>query len=111
MQNAQFRYGDFDNSNRPAIQFEVKHMSDYQTIIQELATILAEKTKIKPENLKPELQLEESGLDSFARIDLVLAIEERFGFELSDSEAANLSTVDDLVRVILEKREHSSAPA
>ena len=86
-------------------------MSDYQTIIQELATILAEKTKIKPEHLKPELQLEESGLDSFARIDLVLAIEERFGFELSDSEAANLSTVDDLVKVILEKREHSSAPA
>lgn len=86
-------------------------MSDYQTIIQELATILAEKTRIKPENLKPELQLEESGLDSFARIDLVLAIEERFGFELSDSEAANLSTVDDLVKIILLKREHINTPA
>ncbi len=82
-------------------------MSDYQMIIQELATILAEKTRIKPENLKPELHLEESGLDSFARIDLVLAIEERFGFELSDSEAANLSTVDDLVRTILQKREQT----
>ena len=85
-------------------------MSDYQTIIQELATILAEKTRIEPENLKPELHLEESGLDSFARIDLVLAIEERFGFELSDSEAANLSTVDDLVKVILHKREHARTP-
>ena len=86
-------------------------MSDYQTIIEELATILAEKTRIRPENLKPELQLEESGLDSFARIELVLAIEERFGFELSDSEAANLSTVDDLVKTILHKREHTGAPA
>lgn len=86
-------------------------MSDYQSIIQELATILAEKTNIKPEHLKPELHLEESGLDSFARIDLVLAIEERFGFELSDSEAANLSTVEDLVQIILLKREQANTPA
>lgn len=79
-------------------------MSDYQTIIHELAKILAEKTKIKREHLKPDLHLEESGLDSFARIELVLAIEEAFGFELSDSEAADLSTVDDLVKVILAKQ-------
>ena len=51
-------------------------MSDYQMIIDEVATILTEKTKIQRENLKPELHLEESGLDSFARIELVLAIEE-----------------------------------
>lgn len=82
-------------------------MSDYQTIIQELATILAKKTKIKPENLQPDLHLEESGLDSFARIELVLAIEERFGFELSDSEAANLATVDDLVNIILLKQDNT----
>lgn len=80
-------------------------MSDYQTIIQDLAKILSEKTKIKRENLQPDLHLEESGLDSFARIELVLAIEERFGFELSDSEAAELSTVDDLVKIILLKQE------
>ena len=84
-------------------------MSDYQTIIQELATILANKTKIRPENLRPDLHLEESGLDSFARIELVLAIEERFGFELSDSEAANLSTVDDLVNVILLKQANANS--
>ena len=79
-------------------------MSDYQTIIDEVATILTEKTKIQRENLKPELHLEESGLDSFARIELVLAIEEHFGFELSDSEAADLATVDDLVKIIQQKQ-------
>lgn len=86
-------------------------MSDYQTIIEELGTILEKKTKIRQENLTPELQLEESGLDSFARIELVLALEERFGFELSDSEAADLSTVDDLVRIIMRKREAASDSA
>jgi acyl carrier protein len=79
-------------------------MSDYQTIIEEVATILAEKSKIKREHLKPELHLDESGLDSFARIELVLAMEEHFGIELSDSEAADLSTVDDVVRTIMSKR-------
>ena len=82
-----------------------KDMSDYQTIVEEVATILTDKTKIKLENLKPDLRLEESGLDSFARIELVLAMEEHFGFELSDSEAADLSTVDDLVRIIMSKHE------
>jgi len=82
-----------------------KDMSDYQTIVEEVATILTDKTKIKRENLKPDLRLEESGLDSFARIELVLAMEEHFGFELSDSEAADLSTVDDLVRIIMSKQE------
>ena len=86
-------------------------MSDYQTIIEEVATILADKTKIKRENLKPGLHLEESGLDSFARIELVLAMEEHFGLELSDSEAADLSTVDDLVRIIISKQESTSPPA
>ena len=86
-------------------------MSDYQTIIQELATILSEKTRIKRENLRPDLHLEESGLDSFARIELVLAIEERFGFELSDSEAADLSTVDDLVKIIMLKQDTAPDPA
>lgn len=86
-------------------------MSDYQTIIEELATILTEKTKIARENLKPDLLLEESGLDSFARIELVLAMEERFGFELTDSEAADLSTVDDLVKIIIRKQEAANTAA
>lgn len=88
-----------------------EYMSDYQAIIQELATILSEKTRIKRENLRPDLHLEESGLDSFARIELVLAIEERFDFELSDSEAADLSTVDDLVKIIMLKQDAAPDPA
>jgi acyl carrier protein len=93
---------------RPAragtVSKEGKDMGDYQAIIEEVATILSEKTKIKREHLKPELHLEESGLDSFARIELVLAMEEHFGIELSDSEAADLSTVDDVARVIMSKQ-------
>ena len=78
-------------------------MTDYNTINQQLGQLIADNTKIKPENIHPELDLEGSGLDSFARIELILVIEEQFGIELSDSESADVVTIDDLVKVIQEK--------
>lgn len=79
-------------------------MKDYDGIIHELEEIIAKKTKLEVGTIDPSLNLEESGLDSFARIELVLLIEERFGFEMSDSEAAGLTTVDDVVRIILARQ-------
>ena len=79
-------------------------MKDYDGVIRDLEEIIATKTKLEVEAIDPELNLEESGLDSFARIELVLIIEERFGFEMSDSEAASLATVDDVVRIILDRQ-------
>lgn len=79
-------------------------MKDYDGVIAELEKIITSKTKIDVSSVDPDLNLEESGLDSFARIELVLMIEERFGFELSDAEAAALTTVDDVVRIILARQ-------
>jgi len=47
--------------------------------------------------------IENSGLDSFARIELILVIEEAFDIELSDSESANIATVSDIVTLIESK--------
>ena len=79
-------------------------MKEYDAVIRDLEEIIASKTKLQTEAIDPQLNLEESGLDSFARIELVLLIEDKFGFEMSDSEAAGLATVDDLVKIILAKR-------
>ncbi len=76
-------------------------MKDYDGVIRELKEIIAGKTELDTETIDPQLNLEEGGLDSFARIELVLLIEDRFGFEMSDSEAAGLATVDDVVKMIL----------
>lgn len=81
-------------------------MTDYNTINQQLSQLIADNTKIKLENIRPELNLEGSGLDSFARIELILVIEEQFGIELSDSESADVATIDDLVKVIQEKTDN-----
>jgi acyl carrier protein len=79
-------------------------VKDYDAIIKDLESIIAGKTKLEPEHIDPDLNLEESGLDSFARIELVLLIEDHFGFEMSDSEAASLATVDDVVKIIMARQ-------
>ena len=75
-------------------------MADYDTILQRLTEIIADKTKLNADDVKAELNLEASGLDSFARIELILVIEDAFDIELSDSESANVATIDDIVKLI-----------
>jgi len=75
-------------------------MTNDNTISQRLSKVIAEKTKINADDIRPELNLEDSGLDSFARIELILVIEQEFGIELSDAESANIATVADLISTI-----------
>lgn len=78
-------------------------MNDHNNINQRLSKIIAKKAKLNQEDIHPELNLEDSGLDSFARIELILIIEEEFGIELSDSESASVTTINDIVEIIQEK--------
>ena len=78
-------------------------MTDNKTILHRLTEIIAEKTKLSANGIKPDLNLEASGLDSFARIELILVIEEAFDIEFSDSESANVATIDDIVNLIADK--------
>ena len=73
-------------------------LTDYQTIKQKLCALIGEKTKLDAQDVHPELNLEASGLDSFARIELVLVIEEAFDVEFSDAESADIATVDDIIK-------------
>ena len=75
-------------------------MSEDQAITEQLQQLVDEKTRLKLGTLDPSLNLESSGLDSFDRINLVLEIEEHFGFELTDSESASIATVGDLINQI-----------
>lgn len=43
---------------------------------------------------------EDLGIDSLARIDLVVALEKQFNVLFEESELADVSTVGDLVRVV-----------
>lgn len=76
---------------------------DENTISQKLSELIATKTKLNADDIRPDLNLEDSGLDSFARIELILVIEETFDIELSDAESANIATINDIVTLIKEK--------
>ena len=78
-------------------------MSDDNPIYTRLSALIAEKTKLTADDISPELNLEGSGLDSFARIELILAIESEFDIELTDAESANVATVDDITKIIESK--------
>jgi len=78
-------------------------VSNDNTISQRLTDIIAAKTKLTADDIHPELNLEASGLDSFARIELILVIEEEFEIELSDSESANVATIADIIQIIEQK--------
>jgi acyl carrier protein len=47
--------------------------------------------------------LEDLGTDSLDRAELVFALEEEFGAELTNQEALNLKVVGDLVRLLLQR--------
>ena len=78
-------------------------MSDQATVSGRLIQLIADNTKLSTAEISPELNLENSGLDSFARIELILVIEEAFDIEMSDSESANIATVNDIVNLIESK--------
>ena len=78
-------------------------MTNNAIISERLISVIGQKTKLNSDDVRPELNLEDSGLDSFARIELILVIEQEFGIELSDAESANIATVADLINIIESK--------
>jgi len=78
-------------------------VSDQNSVGDRLIALIADNTKLSANDISLDLNLENSGLDSFARIELILVIEEAFDIELSDSESANIATVSDIVTLIESK--------
>ena len=74
------------------------------SVEQRLIEIIATKTKMDAAAISPDLNFQDSGLDSFARIELILLIEEEFEVEFSDSESADVATVSDIVSLIAQKQ-------
>ena len=78
-------------------------MTENSNVSERLVQLIADNTKLSADDISTDLNLENSGLDSFARIELVLVIEEAFDIELSDSESANIQTVQDIADLIVSK--------
>ena len=64
--------------------------------------LVAEQLGVKPENIRPDQTPFDLGADSLDGVELVMAIEEEFGFEVSDSDAEkhDNSTIGQIVKDI-----------
>ena len=74
-------------------------------ILEEVKEIITRYVKVEPEKITLESNLNEDlDADSIDIADVVMDIEEKYGFEFSDEDAENIVAIKDLVRVIEERK-------
>ena len=74
-------------------------------ILEEVKEIITKYIKIDPERITLESRLNEDlDADSIDIADVVMDIEEKYGFEFSDVDAENIVAIKDLVKVIEDRK-------
>lgn len=74
-------------------------------ILEEVKEIITKYIKIDPERITLESRLNEDlDADSIDIADVVMDIEEKYGFEFSDEDAENIVAIKDLVKVIEDRQ-------
>ncbi len=70
-----------------------------------LAEIVQDVTGVPSDEVRPGSGFEEDlGADSLAMIEVVVAVDVRFGVKVDDGDVKELVTVDDMVRYVLDRR-------
>ena len=72
-----------------------------KTVEQKVFDIIVEQLKVSPEEVILEASfIEDLGADSLDLVELIMAMEEEFGLEISDADAEKIQTVQDAVNYI-----------
>ncbi len=70
---------------------------------QKVIDIIVEQLKVSPEEVTLEASfIEDLGADSLDLVELIMAMEEEFGLEISDEDAEKIQTVQDAVNYVTE---------
>lgn len=68
---------------------------------EKVITIVAEKLGVDRADVTPDaVFIDDLGADSLDLVELIMAMEEEFGFEIADEEAEKLRTVGDVINFI-----------
>lgn len=74
------------------------------SLFEEVKEVIIEQLGVRPNEVKPETSLiNDLGVDSLDTVDLVLALEEKYGMEIPDEDAVKMDTVEDVVRYVEKK--------
>ncbi len=75
-----------------------------QEIEAKVKEILAKDLGTDIEKISNDKKLvEDLGMDSFASVELMFALEDKMGIEISDEDALNLKTVEDVIVCVLSR--------
>jgi acyl carrier protein len=71
------------------------------TIEEKIHAIVAEKLGVDKSEVTPDaVFIDDLGADSLDLVELIMAMEEEFGFEIADEEAEKLRTVGDVINFV-----------
>ncbi|MBM3249592.1 MAG: acyl carrier protein [Candidatus Omnitrophica bacterium] len=71
---------------------------------ERIREVLSNLLKVKPEELKDDVSLQDSiGVDSTEMVETVIALEKAFGKKLSTKEITKFSSISDIEKVIQSK--------
>ncbi len=74
-------------------------------IFDDVKEVVVEQLNVNPDEVKMESKfVEDLGADSLDVVELVMALEEKFGIEIPDDEAEKIQTVGDAVKYIEEHK-------
>ncbi|XP_077590014.1 NADH:ubiquinone oxidoreductase subunit AB1b [Stigmatopora nigra] len=77
-----------------------------ETIKDRVLYVLKLYDKINPEKLQTSSHfMKDLGLDSLDQVEIIMAMEDEFGFEIPDAEAEKLMTPSEIVQYIADKKD------
>ncbi|KAL7379297.1 hypothetical protein ABVT39_025654 [Epinephelus coioides] len=77
-----------------------------ETIKDRVMYVLKLYDKINPEKLQTSSHfMKDLGLDSLDQVEIIMAMEDEFGFEIPDAEAEKLMSPEDIVQYIADKKD------
>ncbi|MCK4248731.1 MAG: acyl carrier protein [Candidatus Omnitrophica bacterium] len=75
--------------------------------VDEVKAIIVEQLGVKAEEVTPEASfIDDLGADSLDTVELVMALEEKFGVEIPDEDAEKIATVGDAIKYIEEREKN-----
>lgn len=90
----------------PVRHFSAKEPLTLKLIKERVILVLSLYDKVNPEKLTVESHFHKDlGLDSLDHVEVIMAMEDEFGFEIPDVDAERLHSPKDLIQYIADKED------
>ena len=80
-------------------------------LLEEVKKVVGEQLGVRPDEIKPAASFRNDlGADSLDAVELIMALEEKFGIEIPDEDAEMMLTVNDAIAYIEDKTNRTMVP-